>query len=122
MFKPMEDYAKKGLFCEYEYCIEEMPLEDRGESSCPVFGHNCPGGKERVKTCGKTIDDIPKERFATPEKVEEYLKKYKKEFKMGRKKDKGFSDEFTKVILAVEDWKDKLKREEEKKMNHYFFY
>ncbi len=79
MFKPMEDYAKKGLFCEYEYCIEEMPLmEERGGLSCPVWGHNCPGGKERVKTCGKTIDDIQEERFAKPEKVEGYLKKYKR--------------------------------------------
>ena len=65
MPKPMKDYEKRGLFCEYEYCIEEQPLHPTGKDdpSCPIFGHNCPGGIEKVKTCGKSIYDIPEERM-----------------------------------------------------------
>ena len=73
----MKDYAKKGLFCEYEYCIEEMPLV-HGELSCPVWGHDCPGGVAKVGTCGKTINDVPKERFAKPEQIEKWLKDMEK--------------------------------------------
>ncbi|GAH79725.1 unnamed protein product, partial [marine sediment metagenome] len=41
-----------------------MPLtEEPTEYSCPVFGHNCPGGTEKISKCGKTIEDIPSERF-----------------------------------------------------------
>lgn len=60
--KEMKDYKKKGLFCEYEYCIEEQPLE-HGKLSCPVWGHDCPGGIEKLKTCNKRITDIPEERM-----------------------------------------------------------
>ena len=62
MKKSMKDYVEQGLFCEYEYCIEEMPLT-HGKSSCPVWGHDCPGGCAKVETCGKEISDMPKERF-----------------------------------------------------------
>ena len=58
----MKDYKEKGLFCEYEYCIEEQPLE-HGELSCPVWGHDCPGRIAKLKTCGKRISDIPEERM-----------------------------------------------------------
>lgn len=62
IFKPMEDYINKGLFCEYEYCIEEQPLE-HGELSCPVWGHDCPGGIAKIETCGKRISNVPEERI-----------------------------------------------------------
>lgn len=63
-FSPNQDYVKHGLICEWEHCIERMPLtEERTEQSCPVFGHNCPGGVEKISKCGKTIDDIPSSRF-----------------------------------------------------------
>jgi len=63
-FSPNPDYAKHGLICEWEHCIEWMPLtEERTECSCPVFGHNCPGGVEKVSKCGKTLEDIPSSRF-----------------------------------------------------------
>jgi len=63
-FSPNLDYEKHGLICEWEHCIEWMPLtEERTEYSCPVFGHNCPGGVEKVSKCGKTIKDIPSDRF-----------------------------------------------------------
>lgn len=65
MASPMKDYAKRGLFCEYEYCIEEQPFD--GESACPTWGHDCPGGVAKAETCGKTIDDIPEKRWATKE-------------------------------------------------------
>jgi len=60
--KEMKDYKKRGLFCEYEYCIEEQPLIG-GELRCPVWGHDCPGGIEKLKTCGKEISGIPEERI-----------------------------------------------------------
>ena len=63
-FSPNTDYAKHGLICEWEHCIEWMPLtEESTKYSCPVFGHNCPGGAEKVSKCGKTIEDIPSDRF-----------------------------------------------------------
>jgi len=59
-----KDYRKHGLFCEWEHCIEWMPLTEKStKKSCLVFGHNCPGGTERVLSCGKTIEDFPQERF-----------------------------------------------------------
>lgn len=63
-FSPNLDYEKQGLICEWEHCIEWMPLtEERTGFSCPVFGHNCPGGVEKISECGKTITDIPSNRF-----------------------------------------------------------
>ncbi|MCJ7646060.1 hypothetical protein MUO65_04035 [bacterium] len=64
-FTPNPDYERHGLVCEWEHCIEWMPLsEKRTKYSCPVFEHNCPGGLAQISKCGKTINDIPKERFA----------------------------------------------------------
>ena len=61
---PNSHYEKNGLFCEWEHCIENMPItSENTELSCPVFGHNCPGGVDKVKICGKTLDEIPEERF-----------------------------------------------------------
>lgn len=62
-FSPNLDYAEHGLICEWEHCIEWMPLTEPTEYSCPVFGHNCPGGVEKIAKCGKTIEDIPSNRF-----------------------------------------------------------
>jgi hypothetical protein len=64
-FTPNPDYERHGLVCEWEHCIEWMPLsEKRTKYSCPVFGHNCPGGLAQISRCSKTINDVPKERFA----------------------------------------------------------
>ena len=61
---PNSHYEKNGLFCEWEHCIENMPItSENTELSCPVFGHNCPGGVDKVKICGKTLAEIPEERF-----------------------------------------------------------
>ncbi len=49
-FSPRADFAEHGLSCPYEHCIELMPLEG-GEISCPVFGHDCPGGPSQVQVC-----------------------------------------------------------------------
>ena len=58
------NYKDQGLICEWEHCIELMPLPpDRNSKSCPVFGHECPGGSGQVLKCDKGIEDIPKERF-----------------------------------------------------------
>ncbi len=58
------DYEKHGLLCEWEHCIEWMPLtEEQSELSCPVFDHNCPGGVEKVSWCCGTTKDIPSNRF-----------------------------------------------------------
>ena len=59
------DWKKHKSVCGYEHCIELMPLKNpRNKKSCPVFGHNCPGGKEMVSKCQMTINDIGKERMA----------------------------------------------------------
>ncbi|HEY9833545.1 MAG TPA: DUF4145 domain-containing protein [Stenomitos sp.] len=51
-FKPNKDYAKQGLTCAWEHCIELFPIqEERGELSCHVFGHDCPGGVKAKKVC-----------------------------------------------------------------------
>lgn len=63
-FSPNPDYTRHNLVCDWEHCIEWMPLtEEPTEYSCPAFGHNCPGGVEKVSKCGKTIKDIPSDRF-----------------------------------------------------------
>jgi hypothetical protein len=64
-----DNYSKHGLICEWEHCVEHFPLlEVRTELSCPVFGHNCPGGIESRKQCNKNIEDIPKKRFIKGDK------------------------------------------------------
>lgn len=56
-----EDYDKQGLACEWEHCIEHMPLKMRTtEQSCPIFGHNCPGGADKVSECEKIKEKIIK--------------------------------------------------------------
>lgn len=53
-FEKNKDYKKQGLSCEYEHCIEFMPLEEKEvKENCPIYGHNCPGGEEKVKECKK---------------------------------------------------------------------
>jgi hypothetical protein len=60
-FSPNEQWVEQGLICQYEHCIEHMPLrQERGNGSCPVFGHDCPGGVAQVQTCkseGRSADD-----------------------------------------------------------------
>jgi hypothetical protein len=61
---PNEEYAQNDYVCEYEHCIEEMPLGDDGDSaSCHIYGHVCPGGAEHREECEKSIEDIPLHRF-----------------------------------------------------------
>lgn len=61
---PNPNYAQHGLLCEYEHCIEHMPLrEERGGASCHIFGHDCPGGEAFRRQCTKTADGIPRHRF-----------------------------------------------------------
>lgn len=47
---PLENWEAHGMVCPYEHCIENSPLK-RGELSCPLWGHNCPGGAKQVSTC-----------------------------------------------------------------------
>lgn len=55
------DYKKHGLVCEWEHCIELMPLTNkRTKKSCLLFGHNCPEGIKRVENCSKMIKDFSK--------------------------------------------------------------
>jgi hypothetical protein len=77
-FAPNLDFDEQGLVCEYEHCIEHMPLrEERSDESCPVFGHDCPGGSRRVVTCPAAqawvagYSPFPAERFAPRGEPEE---------------------------------------------------
>jgi len=49
-FTPLDNFEKYGLSCPWEHCIENMPLEN-GAASCPLWGHDCPGGEEQVILC-----------------------------------------------------------------------
>lgn len=63
-FDANKDYKQQSLLCEWEHCIEHLPLKkEEIELSCPVFGHDCPGGIETRKSCNRNINDIPKKRF-----------------------------------------------------------
>ncbi len=47
-----ENYKENGLVCKWEHCIELLPFsENQPELSCPIFGHDCPGGIESRKMC-----------------------------------------------------------------------
>ena len=51
-FYPNENYKEHNLACEWEHCIEFMPLTSRRtKASCPIFGHNCPGGAQKASKC-----------------------------------------------------------------------
>lgn len=53
-FTPNKDYKEQSLICEWEHCIEHMPLKQRRtDKSCPIFGHDCPGGTDKVSKCHK---------------------------------------------------------------------
>lgn len=49
-FEYNEHWAAQGGICGYEHCIENMPFTNE-ELSCPIFGHDCPGGKEVAGRC-----------------------------------------------------------------------
>ena len=56
-FYPNENFDKQGLVCEWEHCIEFMPLTSkRTIASCPIFGHNCPEGSNHSTECRKAIE------------------------------------------------------------------
>jgi hypothetical protein len=63
-FQPNRDYEAQGLSCEWEHCIEHFPLrEEPDDRTCPIWGHDCPGGIGTRMECKKSINDIPDERF-----------------------------------------------------------
>jgi len=77
-FTPNQDYAEQDLFCEWEHCIEWMPLsKENTELSCPIWGHNCPGGVEMISKCDKKKEDFPKERFMNIEQFIAFLEQIK---------------------------------------------
>jgi hypothetical protein len=50
--EPLKDLEDWGMVCAYEHCIERSPLPlERHEGSCPVFGHDCPGGVDLARAC-----------------------------------------------------------------------
>lgn len=69
-FAPNLDFEEQGLACEYEHCIEHMPLTG-GEDACPLWGHDCPGGRRRVVTCPTAqaraagVMPLPEQRFVS---------------------------------------------------------
>lgn len=63
-FFPNEEYESQNLICQWNHCIEWMPLrKKRDENSCPLFGHDCPGGPETAHACRKMKDDILQNRI-----------------------------------------------------------
>jgi hypothetical protein len=50
------EYEEMGLCCPYEHCIENCST-DTAPSSCPVFGHQCPGGALQAVACSSDESD-----------------------------------------------------------------
>jgi len=51
-YSPNPGAEDEGLVCEYEHCIENMPITlESTDRSCPFWGHDCPGGIELVSKC-----------------------------------------------------------------------
>lgn len=49
---PNDNFSEEGLICKWEHCIENMPLPYIDtNTSCPIFGHTCPGGIIQVNEC-----------------------------------------------------------------------
>ena len=57
-FSYNENFKTDGLICPYEHCIELMPLEETTEKSCPIWGHDCPGGKGQIDACGPDVQTM----------------------------------------------------------------
>lgn len=58
-FSKNENYRKQGLVCEWEHCIEFMPLGMRRTAkSCPIFGHDCPEGAGKASKCEPNLKPI----------------------------------------------------------------
>lgn len=60
-------FEQMGHICPYEYCIETQPLHPtaEGDKSCPLFGHDCPGGVWQAFFC-RMNDEEPRQHKYTP--------------------------------------------------------
>lgn len=56
MFTPNYAFMRQKIICHWEHCIEYMPLE-RGDESCPIFGHDCPGGINQASECRQIMNE-----------------------------------------------------------------
>ena len=56
-FTANANWKEDEQVCEWEHCVHEMPYKE-GEGNCWVFGHDCPGGLEKIKECNVTIEDV----------------------------------------------------------------
>lgn len=54
-FEFNEMWDEQGGLCGWEHCIENMP-QSGDERTCPMFGHDCPGGAETVSSCPEARD------------------------------------------------------------------
>lgn len=52
-FQPNTEYETQGLLCEWEHCLEHLPVRENDDRSCHVFGHDCPGGLGTRMKCQK---------------------------------------------------------------------
>ena len=63
--EPLDEHRKKYFEGEIKgFNSLDYPIKVDRSKSCPVFGHNCPGGKAMIAKCNKTIDEIPNYRFS----------------------------------------------------------
>lgn len=55
-FEPNPKRKKQKGICIYEHCIENMEITEKPTiESCPVFGHNCPGGEKQAQYCSAQL-------------------------------------------------------------------
>lgn len=62
--KPNPYWRDQHGICRWEHCIENQPhYEDRPiAKSCPIFGHDCPGGARAATACRAQRDRMSKRR------------------------------------------------------------
>lgn len=64
---PNQRFDEMGHMCPYEYCIETQDLhpDEDYSKSCPIFGHDCPGGAWQAFCC-RMNDEPPRRHEYTP--------------------------------------------------------
>lgn len=61
--KPNPHWRKLHGICRYEHCIETQHAGmENTPKSCPIFGHDCPGGARSAAACRKQLKDEVQKR------------------------------------------------------------